>query len=238
MKNYESRFINYLQKRTYTIIRLSIEDFRNYSKNFNKPFDYDITSSLRVAIKGLCHKVQGLKFAYSYGNEIILLFTDFDNPGTRQWLNGNRDSILSITTSIVSDGFNKSMYESQIKNLMKDPVVSVETFIKYLDFAYFKGACFQIADRNDVIDYIVGAQESCILNCMKKYSEELDGFSNGMTANNMSRLLERNEVYVEEMPAYEKWGSMMHTTEEFRMSECRDAINFRSDIESLNNWIP
>lgn len=238
LRGYESRFVNNLQRRTFTIVRSSINDYKNYSRNFKKPFDYDIISSLREAIKSLCYKVQGLKFVYSYENEIIMIFTDFDKPTTKPWLNGNRDSITSLVTSILGNSFNKSMYELQIKNLLKDPVVSVETYIKYLNFADFKSSCFQIADRKDVLDIIIGAQESCISRCIKKYSENEPWFNKNLSLSELAEMLEDNEIYVEEIPAYEKWGSIMHTTDDFKMSECKDAINFKSQIDNLELWIP
>ena len=147
---YEHRCRQFLPRRTYTIVRLDGKAFHTFTKGFDKPYDLDLMTLMDETAKSLCEQVQGVKFAYVQSDEITLLLTDFEKIHTNAYFDGNVQKITSISASIATAAFNKSLvYLPSNKVINKDG---------QLKTALFDSRVFTIPDRTEVENCFIWRQ--------------------------------------------------------------------------------
>lgn len=111
-KAYENVSRTKLVPRMPLIIRCNGISFRNYTKDFEKPTDPMIASSITEAGKALVHNISGAKLAYIQSDEISILINDYENFDTQAWFDKNIQKVVSVSASIATAYFNKYMYEA------------------------------------------------------------------------------------------------------------------------------
>lgn len=166
---YEDRTRIMLPRRTYTIIRVDGKAFHSFTKHCEKPFDSYLMKTMDRTAIAMCEAIQGACFAYTQSDEISILLTDFANPGTNAWFDGNLQKIASIAASLATANFNREYYENTVGN-------------KEMDYmALFDARAFTIPDPIEVENYFIWRQNDASRNSVQMaaravYShKELDG---------------------------------------------------------------
>ncbi len=176
-QQYENRTRFMLPRRSFTIIRIDGKAFHTATIGCEKPFDERLMQAMDRTAKFLVQEIQGAQFAYIQSDEISVLLTDFAQPNTEAWFNGNVQKMASVAASLATGEF----------NLRKPP---------YMPTCFFDARVFQIPDPVEVQNYFVWRQKDWIRNSVsmlarKYYShKELDG----VNVSGMHELLHKKNV--------------------------------------------
>lgn len=151
-KQYEDRSRIYLQRRTYTIIRIDGKAFHTYTRGLEKPFDTQFCHHMDRTALYLCRNIQGAEMAFVQSDEISVLLTDFENINTEAWFDANLQKMCSIASSMATAAFN-SMRLGKV--------------------ALFDSRVFQIPDRTEVENYFIWRQRDAVTNSIQALAQSL-----------------------------------------------------------------
>lgn len=179
---YEDRTRFLLPRRTYTIIRLDGKAFHTYTRKLQKPFDNALFEDIDAAIIAMLPELQGSVFAYTQSDEISVLLTDFAEPSTCAWFDGNLQKMCSVAASIMTAEFNKRRYIRQAWGYGRDlgamhyppkedslPFVPTQAISESV--AYFDARVFTIPDRIEVMNYFVWRNQDCARNSVSMVAQ-------------------------------------------------------------------
>lgn len=161
--NYEDRTRYLLPRRTYTIIRLDGKAFHTYTRGLNKPFDKGLFEDMDAAIIAMLPQIQGAVFAYTQSDEISILLTDFDQPTTSAWFDGNLQKVCSVSSAIITAEFNKQRWE-------RDALLNKAT-PDFENIAFFDSRVFTIPDRIEVMNYFIWRNQDCARNSVSMLAQ-------------------------------------------------------------------
>lgn len=168
-KQYEDRSRIYLQRRTYTIIRIDGKAFHNYTIGLERPFDAKFCRDMDKTAEFLCRNIQGAQFAYVQSDEISILLTDFESISTEAWFDANLQKICSVSSSLATAFFNTCRPGK---------------------LAMFDSRVFQIADRTEVENYFIWRQKDAVTNSIQSLAQSLYSASelNGKNCNQLQEM--------------------------------------------------
>jgi len=145
---YENRTRIMLPRRTYTVIRVDGKAFHTYTRHCEKPNDETLAWALDQSAQALCEEAQGSCLAFVQSDEISILLTDFAQPTTEAWFDGNLQKICSVAASTVTAVF-ASNYE-------RDGQVAI-----------FDARVFVIPDPVEVENYFIWRQQDATRNSIQ-----------------------------------------------------------------------
>jgi tRNA(His) 5'-end guanylyltransferase len=154
---YENVTRTYLPRRTYVIIRLDGKAFHSYTKDCERPFDKVFSDAMDMTSKYLCENIQGCKFAYVQSDEISLVLTDFESITTQSWFDSNLQKMCSISAALATAKFNQIRFEQTGKSTL----------------AMFDSRVFTIADKQEVINYIIWRQQDATRNSISMAAQSV-----------------------------------------------------------------
>lgn len=154
MKDIESRTEFFLPRRTYTLLRFDGKAFHTFTKKCVRPFDFDLMDCMQKTCLEICKSAQGAVIGYTQSDEISLVLTDFAEPTTEAWFDGNIRKITSIGSSIVTNAFNKMWL---LKKISENGSLSSE-FIYSLKFAEFDCRVWSTSDPWEVFNTFLWRQ--------------------------------------------------------------------------------
>lgn len=102
---YEGRYKIALTRRMPVILRLDGKAFHTFTRGCEKPFDYQITSSMEQTARYLLKNIQGAKVVYTQSDEISVLITDYDTIKTDAWFDYELQKMCSISAAMASVHF-------------------------------------------------------------------------------------------------------------------------------------
>lgn len=188
---YEDRTRYLLPRRTYTIIRLDGKAFHTYTKGLNKPFDAGLYEDMDSAIIAMMPEIQGAVFAYTQSDEISVLVTDFAQPTTSAWFDGNLQKVCSVAASIITAEFNSERLV-RLAQSMEDG----EPDGNLSRIAYFDARVFTIPDRTEVMNYFIWRNQDCSRNSVSMVAQH--NFSHkelqGRSTSDMHEMLHKKGV--------------------------------------------
>lgn len=177
--NYEDRTRYLLPRRTYTIIRLDGKAFHTYTRGLKKPFDKGLYEDMDNAIISMLPEIQGSVFAYTQSDEISILLTDFAQPSTSAWFDGNLQKMCSVAASIITAEFNNRRlirYQvngrktlADMENIVGAGNCVVQQYPRQL--AYFDARVFTIPDRTEVMNYFIWRNQDCARNSVSMVAQ-------------------------------------------------------------------
>lgn len=109
MKGYENITRNHLISRMPVIIRLDGKAFHTFTRGFDKPFDEAMGIAMQTTMKYLCEHIQGCVLGYTQSDEITLVLVDYETFKTDSWFDNNIQKIVSVSASMATYIFNKTM---------------------------------------------------------------------------------------------------------------------------------
>jgi tRNA(His) 5'-end guanylyltransferase len=177
---YEDRTRFSVPRRTYTIIRLDGKAFHTYTKNLTKPFDQALADDMDAAVISMMRDVQGAQFAYVQSDEISILLTDFAQPTTSAWFDGNVQKVASVSASLITAAFNRIRWKRMIEeNGFREELDSPSNVLDATSFindtakniAYFDSRIFTIPDRMEVMNYFIWRNQDCMRNAVSMIAQ-------------------------------------------------------------------
>ena len=123
-KFYEMRSKVYLYRRIPVIIRLDGKAFHTFTRNFVKPFDDILISTMQKTMKYLCENIQGCVLGYTQSDEISLLLIDYQELDSSAWFDYRMDKLVSVSASMATFAFNR---------YFSDAIKSFEIALAYND---------------------------------------------------------------------------------------------------------
>jgi tRNA(His) guanylyltransferase len=168
-EQYESRTRYMLPRRTYTLLRLDGKAFHTYTRGLHKPFDKGLFEDIDNAIITMLPELQGAVFAYTQSDEISVLLTDFAQPNTSAWFDGNLQKICSVSASIITAEFN---YQRLTRRMTSNSVEQISD-LWHIPRAYFDARVFTIPDRIEVMNYVIWRNQDCSRNSVSMVAQSL-----------------------------------------------------------------
>lgn len=109
MQAYEAAARGILPARLPKIIRIDGRAFHTYTRGMQKPFDDAIYYAATETAVELCREISGAKLAYCQSDEISILITDYDHPGSQPWFGNEVQKMVSVAASIATAVWNRAM---------------------------------------------------------------------------------------------------------------------------------
>lgn len=120
-----------------------------------KPWDPDMIYAMCRTTQQLCKEIQGCKLGYTQSDEISLLLTDYEDIKTEAWFDGNVQKMVSVSASIATAQFNRSMNHMLNKT------------------ALFDSRVFTIPDTVEVANYFLWRMQDAIRNSRQMLAQSL-----------------------------------------------------------------
>jgi len=189
-RNYELEFK--LTRRTPVIIRVDGRAFHTFTKGFNRPFDKRIMLSMFLAASALRTKAQGCKLVYIQSDEISLFLTDYDTLTTEAWFDYKLAKLCSVSASIATVAFNKSLQHSR--------------------WAEFDARAFNIPE-SEVANYFLWRAQDWHRNSITMYTQSFFSHKqmHGKSCKDMHEMLHsRDKNWTTDLTPAEKNGTFFH----------------------------
>ncbi|MGH7974804.1 MAG: tRNA(His) guanylyltransferase Thg1 family protein [bacterium] len=234
MKGYEDAFRIYLPKRLPLIIRVDGKAFHTFTRNLNKPFDYDfIDVMLFTAIK-LCEEIQGVKLAYWQSDEISLFITDYDTLTTQAPFDKNLQKLVSISASIATSSFNQRTESIELSRFEH----GINEY-KFKSVGNFDSRAF-ILPKEEVCNYFLWRQQDATRNSINSVGQAnfSDRVLHGQNVDQVQELLFKEKgINWNDLPVLEKRGACVVKNAEGRWDVDRDIPIFSQDREYVNKFV-
>ena len=201
MKRYEEATRYILPPRTYTIVRVDGKNFSSFTKQCEKPFDYELMSAMEATAKYMFENISGTILTYQQSDEISVVLQDFKSHNTEPWMGGVVQKQASIAASMATMAFNTYWLEDYSRRQM----------------AMFDGRVFTISDSYEVKNYLIWRQQDATRNAINMAASA--NFSHkslhGMTSNQrQEKLFNEANINFNDYPTRAKRGSCV-VREEF-----------------------
>jgi len=193
---YENRTRSFLNRRTYTLIRVDGKAFHTYTRGLERPFDQGLIEDMDATAAYLCKNIMGAKFAFVQSDEISILITDFDDLGTQAWFDCNLQKMASVSASMATRAFNEARL-SRFGSLTK--------------WAEFDSRVFQISEKDEVANYFVWRQQDTVRNSISSVAQTLYSHKelNGKNMNVQQEMIFQKGINWNDYPAKNKRGRMI-----------------------------
>lgn len=224
---YEDRTRYMLPRRTYTIIRLDGVAFHTFTKDFERPFDQRFVAAMSNAALAVGNAAQGFKLGYHQSDEISILLTDFADPKTAAWFDGNLQKIASVSASIASAHFNKFFMESE--------------GVRPSKLGYFDARVFVIPDPVEVENYFIWRQKDAIRNSILSYGQSFFSHKemHGKKVPDIHEMLHGiDKNWARDVSKSDKNGVVIWKSPGFRYLSADSALVFLEDRNWLSSQIP
>lgn len=180
-ENYENRAKTSLLRRTPVAIRIDGKAFHTFTRNFDKPFDRLLMTTMQETMKYLCENIPGCVLGYTQSDEITLILTDYKKLSSNAWFDYEVQKMSSIAASMATMVFNK-IFAKNVKEYVMDwkcslTPQSVEIqkahydYVEVLNKAVEKGAmfdarCFNIP-KEEVTNLVYWRQQDASKNSVQ-----------------------------------------------------------------------
>lgn len=172
MKEYENVSRIYLPRRMPVIIRVDGRAFHTLTRGFDRPFDEVLHEVMCVTANMLCQGIEGVKFAYTQSDEISLLLTNDDSIDTLPWFGNNLQKLVSLSASIATLAFNRTMHEAVIGEGNQNDYEVKDCYRNALDKAMFDARAF-VLPPSEVVNYFIWRQQDATRNSIQMAAQAL-----------------------------------------------------------------
>ena len=147
---------------------IAVVNGRSFSKTtslLDKPFSEKFAEAMLETSIKLCSEIEGSVFAYCHNDEIVVVSRNDQSIDTNPWLDNKIQKLTSITSSIATLHFNKSIENTDL-NLLGD--------------SHFHSKVFTVPTIAEAINTIIYKQQqnfytsiqlACFYELLKKYDK-------------------------------------------------------------------
>lgn len=155
MKRYEDATRYILPPRTYTIIRVDGKNFSAFTRDCDKPFDYDLMDAMEGTARYIFENMSGAILTYQQSDEISIVLQDFKSHNTEPWMGGVVQKQASIAASMATAVFNP------VWSAIGDPWAT-----RTMTQAMFDARTYTISDPYEVKNYLIWRQQDATRNAI------------------------------------------------------------------------
>lgn len=156
------------------IIKCQLRSYKRLTQNLERPYSLQFSEIISQTALFAISQIQDAILGYCHNDEIIIVLKNQEaNP--EPWLNNNIQSICSLTASLLTEGFRQScqIFGDDL-TLNGAAIFQVNTWI--------------LPNLEEVINYFIHRQDSCIKNAINKACGfELEGKFGKEKASNLFR---------------------------------------------------
>jgi tRNA(His) 5'-end guanylyltransferase len=215
--NYEAPACHHLTRRTPVVVRVDGRAFHTFTRNFERPFSYQFSTSMTNAAMYVASQMQGFKLGYVQSDEASFLLTDYDNFQTEPWFGYRKSKVETISASLMTVAF---------ANCMKRCGVT--------DWATFDARAFNIPE-SEVANYFLWRARDWHRNSVMMYARS--HFSHqllqGRTITDIHEMLhDAGHNWTSDLMADERNGTFL-----VGFSKCVDILPNYNAIETLWNEV-
>lgn len=168
---YENRSVNYLPRRSYTMMRIDGKAFHQYTRGLQRPFDAGLIDDMDETAIYLCKNIQGAKLAFVQSDEISILITDFDSLFTDAWFDNNAQKMTSVSASMAAAKFNHLRLQrlasgTESKEELMEAIGSTK-------LAAFDSRVFTLPNSSEVENYFIWRQKDTVRNSISSVAQSL-----------------------------------------------------------------
>lgn len=127
VKSYHDLSDYQLMKRLPILIILNVRSCSKLTSLLDKPFSPEFMELMISATVKLAQEADGVIFAYTYNDQIILALRNDQTVSTDSWYDNKIQSIVSASSSIATLEFNRVRIAKDIK-LLGDAIFTAKTF--------------------------------------------------------------------------------------------------------------
>lgn len=106
-KRYEKVSQTHLMRKIPVIIRLDGVAFHTFTRNFDKPVDDVLATTMCATTRYLVENIQGCIMGYTQSDEISLVLQDYRKIDTEAWFGYNVQKLVSVSASMATERFNR-----------------------------------------------------------------------------------------------------------------------------------
>lgn len=215
LKKYEKINRQYVLPQIPVFVRIDGKAFHTFTQGFDKPFDKTLSDMFKLSALRTMQEIQQCVFGYSQSDEFTILLNGWDSSKSEMWFGGNIQKIASVTASIFSVMFERSLIQKSVLGQ-----VSVDKMNNTLMPAYFDARVFQVP-IHEVENVFLWRQFDAKRNSIQalgrsEYShEEIAGLK---TFQIVDVLKKEKGIDWEELPNIQKWGFTIRQSISYKIS--------------------
>lgn len=175
MKSYEHCYRLFVPKKSFIAVRLDGKSFHSYTKGLPRPFDKALMDDMDETTKYLCENVACCKVGYVQSDEITLILTEGQEPGSEPWFGNNLQKICSITASMATAKFN----QLRMKRHYAEPAVYVDSIddawdeVEKVKLAHFDSRVFVLPTATEVKNCLTWRSNDATRNSIQMVGQSL-----------------------------------------------------------------
>lgn len=166
MKTYEMQLRSRLLRRTPVVIRIDGKSFHTFTRGLKKPFDEDFVRIMQDTMKYLCENIQGCVLGYTQSDEITLVLIDYQNLDSMAWFDNQVQKIVSVSASLATIGFNKSLNE-MVNNKKESDIWNSKLYRATFDSRVFN------LPKEEVCNNLIWRQQDATRNSINSLAQSL-----------------------------------------------------------------
>lgn len=143
------------------IVRVKQQEFKEFCKEFKKPYDAVYSSAMVQTMRTLCRELPGCTLGYYSHNEIDLIFVPINGNGTLSLLKGSKtisyisSVVASKAVSIFNDALQDEIKQQEYKNKNRhlEHILDTSVYKQKLLKSIFEVKAFNLP-KERLYDYI------------------------------------------------------------------------------------
>lgn len=162
------------------IIRLDGKAFSNFSKDCDRPYDWNIMKSMADGVIAVMKEIGGsARFSFIQSDECSIVLNDKPKIESEPWFSNNVSKIVSVSASIMSVNFSQSFHTATIQKAISESTTINNGLSYVLDTvkirpefkpAYFDARIFQVPNIWEMHNAILWRQFDAIKNSKSQYA--------------------------------------------------------------------
>ncbi len=166
---YEDVSFTFLKRNMPAVIRISGQQYHDFVRKFQKPYDPVFLGSMQETLRYLCDTIPGCVFGYTQSFTFILVLQTPAHIETTSWFSSDIQKIASVSASMATLKFNK-IFEKNAKSYVMTgnhfdetkQLNAMQGYVGAIDKgALFLANCFNIP-AEDLFHYLYLQQKQSI----------------------------------------------------------------------------
>lgn len=166
---FENVSFSFLKRNLPMIISVSGENYPEFIKDFQKPYDPIFISAMQKTLLQLCERIPGCIFGYTEAFDLTLVIMPPANIESTSWYSLDTQRIVSLAASITAMEFNRTFEKSAKSYVLggnnfdeTKKINAMQGYVNAIDKgAVFSAKCFNLSP-DEIYKYIYARQKESI----------------------------------------------------------------------------
>lgn len=210
MKHYESQYNIHIPANYYFLIRLDGISFSKFTSGFQKPFDELFIKAMTMTVEDLMNKFNNIVTGYCHSDEITLIFNKCNDKQTHLY-NGRIQKLTSVVAGYCSTRFNFNLLQIFSHLTVDKRKNYTDKFITLINLCEqcFDARILSFENIGEITNHqIWRSVHDCERNAINTFAYTEFGHKKlqGISCENMIKMLEEVNIYWNDVPQYIKHG--------------------------------